>query len=94
MAPEGTFTDDIEWREELKPGDEIDCLDLEGVWYKSTALESREIDQGDGKTLKQMLIGFRVYDDEEGHKVDDEGRKFIGWSNRYDEWRSTTCVTV
>jgi hypothetical protein len=39
MAPEGTFTDDIEWREGLKPGDEIDCLDSEGVWYKSTALE-------------------------------------------------------
>jgi hypothetical protein len=44
--------------------------------------------------MKQMLVGFRVYDEDEGHKVDDEGRKFVGWSNRYDEWRSLTCVTV
>lgn len=44
--------------------------------------------------MQEAYVGFRVYDDEEGHKVDDEGRRFVGWSNRYDEWKSITCPTV
>ena len=94
IAKVGTFDDDNQWRIDLKVGDVFDCLDTENVWYKSTALEIRNVDQGDGRMAKQVYVGFRIFDDEEGHKVDEDGRKFLGWSSRYDEWRNIYCVTV
>ena len=76
-------------------GDELDSLDSESVWYKSTCLEVKTKETNDNRQLKEMYVGYRVYDEEEGHKVDEnDGRKYVGWSNRYDEWVSVTSPTV
>jgi hypothetical protein len=48
LAPEGTFTDDINWRYELKEGDVIDCCDQEYTWYRATILNVRTTDTGNG----------------------------------------------
>jgi hypothetical protein len=37
-APVGTFTDDYEWRCELKVGDLVDAVDNEFDWYKALVL--------------------------------------------------------
>ncbi len=42
IAPLGTYTDDFNWRYDLKKGDLIDCIDTEGTWYRSTILDVRE----------------------------------------------------
>lgn len=44
--------------------------------------------------MREVYVGFRIYDEEEGHKVDDDGRKYQGWSNRYDEWVTVTSPTI
>ena len=41
-----------------------------------------------------MYVAYRYYDDVEGHKWDDDGKKFVGWSNKYDEWISCTSPTI
>lgn len=92
IAPLGTFTDDFDWRYDLKSGDEVDSLDSEGVWYRSTALDTRT-HKYDGKEYKEVYVGYRVYE-KEGHKTDDDGRRFVGWSNKYDDWKSATCPTI
>lgn len=46
------------------------------------------------KEIKEAYVGFRVYSEEEGHKWDDDGRKYIGWSNKYDEWVTVTSPTI
>lgn len=75
----------------MQQGDEIDCIDSESIWYRSTVLDTRNLKDGE---VKEAYVGFRVYH-EEGHKTDDDGhRKFTGWSNKYDEWRSVTCPTL
>ena len=68
MAPEGTFTDDMHWRYELKVGDIVDCLDSEAIWYRSTIIDERVTPNGAGKDIRELYIGYRVYDEEEGHK--------------------------
>lgn len=85
-----TFTDDYEWRYDMQQGDEIDCIDSENIWYRSTVLDIRT--QKDG-TCKEAYVGFRVYE-EEGHKTDDDGRRYTGWSNKYDEWKPVICPTL
>jgi len=34
-------------------------------------------------------IGYRIYH-EDGDRLDSEGRRFSGWSSKYDEWLSAT----
>lgn len=41
IAPSQSFTNDWDWRYELKVGDLIDCMDDEKDWYKSTILDKR-----------------------------------------------------
>jgi hypothetical protein len=43
---------------------------------------------------KEAYVAYRVYDDEEGHKVDDDGRKYIGWSNKYDVWTTVSSPII
>jgi len=93
IAPEATYTDDIEWRGEIQLGDTFDCLDSENIWYQSTALDFRQNTIGQDEVLQEIYVGYRIYDDE-GSKNDDDGRKYIGWSNRYDEWKSINCATI
>lgn len=89
VAPSGTFVDDFDWRYDLKTGDFIDCMDDEKDWYKSTITKSRTSENSDGEAVQQIYVAFRTFD-EEGSKTDDEGRKFFGWSERYDAWYGVT----
>lgn len=43
IAMLNTFTDDIDWKYELKENDLIDGLDAENIWYRSTVLDNRTI---------------------------------------------------
>ena len=37
----------------------------------------------------EIYVAFRTYDDE-GSKQDEDGRKFFGWSDKYDSWLAVT----
>lgn len=87
IAPYKKRCTDYEWRENLNDGDEVDASDTSNVWYNATVLRTR-IRKVDEKNIKEIFIGYRVYDEEEGDRYDSEGRKFIGWSSKYDEWFS------
>ena len=102
IAPPNTFTDDWDWRYQLTAEDMIDAVDSEVVWYKSTCLDNRAMsvpqidpESHNDKLIRSVeaLVGFRIYEDE-GHKVDDDGRKFTGWSNKYDDWVTVTSPTI
>jgi hypothetical protein len=43
IAPLNTFTDDYDWRYEIKPDDIFDALDTEATWYKSTCFDTKEV---------------------------------------------------
>jgi hypothetical protein len=75
---------DEAWREELKAGDNIDAYDDSKIWYQSTIQEIKEV-TADERTYKQAYVGFRVYSPD-AQKIDDEGRRFAGWSNKFDKW--------
>lgn len=102
IAPPNTFTDDFDWRYEIKPDDLIDSLDTEAIWYKSTCLDSRILnggavkpdDENETPSIKEAYVAYRYYDDIEGHKFDDDGKKYVGWSNKYDEWNTVTSPTI
>jgi hypothetical protein len=86
-----TFTDDFDWRYSLQPNTEVDGCDTEGVWYKSTVFSERVLKVSEEKQIKEVYVGFRVYRDE-GSKYDDEtNKRYIGWSNKYDEYKNVTC---
>jgi len=67
------------------------------MWYRSTVLEVRETNE-DAKSqdppYKEVNVGYRVYE-EEGHKVDENnGKKFTGWSHRYDAWIPVNSLQI
>ena len=95
IAPLGTYTDDYDWRYDLKVGDEIDCMDQEKDWFKSTVIDHRIEANEDGEPIPIMTVGFRNYD-EEGTKwdEDDDKKRFFGWSKIYDETFSVTDPKV
>jgi hypothetical protein len=49
---------------------------------------------GNERKQKEVYIGYRYYSEEEGHKTDEEGRKFVGWSNKYDAWINNASPTL
>lgn len=59
----------------------VDSVDKFGVWYRSTVQLIRENEEG----VSEALIGYRVYDEENGNREDLKG-KFIGWGSTYDIW--------
>ena len=73
--------------------DTIDCMDNERDWYKSTVLQTRSAINDKGVEVKEIFVGFRYYD-KDGSKQEDDGRKFFGWSERYDEWYSSGDIQV
>jgi len=83
IAPYGYYTGGNEWREELKEGSLIDCLDTVNVWYKSTvlAVENKEIN---GRMMRKVYVGFRRFESD-ADKTDSKGRPYNGWSEKYDE---------
>lgn len=93
VAPAGTYVDDFDWRYELKAGDFVDCMDDEKDWYKATILATRSSENADGQAIPEIHVGFRTFE-EEGSKTDDDGRKFFGWSERYDAWYGVTDPQV
>ena len=79
----------------------VDSIDSEGVWYRSTVLDLRETPLDDSEMpnappIKEALIAYRYYSEEEGHKNDEEknGAKFVGWSSKYDEWIPVTSPKI
>jgi hypothetical protein len=93
IAPVGSYTDDNDWRLEIKVGDLIDCMDDEKDWYKSTVNGARVTTNPDGEQVPEIYVAFRTYDDE-GSKTDEEGNKYYGWSERYDAWCGVADVQV
>lgn len=82
--PLNTYCEDFEWREKLKPGDKVDVSDTTNVWYQSTVIDVRTINE-DGKEIKEVYIGYRTYHPQ-GEKTDVDGKKYTGWSPKFDEW--------
>ena len=101
VAAPGTYTHAFDWRYRLSQGDMIDCIDNEGVWYRSTVLEVKEtpmddVDDPQARPIKEVYVAYRYYNEEEGHKVDDDlgGKKYVGWSNKYDAWLPATSPQI
>ena len=85
IAPYGTMSEDDEWRCVLQAGDLIDGFDSTKFWYSSTIV-AKETRHEDDKDVPYLKVGFRVYE-EEGNKEDQEnGLKYYGWSDKFDEW--------
>lgn len=76
--------DDFKWRSSLKAGDNIDCWDTTGFWYASTVLQIQQREY-QGTKLEMAYIGYRV-NHPDGDKTDDDGNKFFGWEDKYDDW--------
>ena len=60
IAPEGSKTQDWEWRRNLKKYDLIDCYDR-NKWYPSTVCEVNETILENGYKMISYKVGFRVY---------------------------------
>ncbi len=88
-----TFTQDYEWRYSLQRGDNIDCMDNEKDWYKSIVLKFRMQTNRDNEKVQEIFVGYRHFHPE-GSKTDDDGNKFFGWSDRYDNWISSGDIRV
>ena len=73
---------DEQWFDELKPGDLLDCRDPYSKWYNATVLAERMSTYG-----KEIRVGYRVYVDH-GAKMDEDGQRYSGWQEEYDEWLS------
>jgi hypothetical protein len=94
FAPAGTFTDDYDWRFDLKVDDLIDCMDTEKQWLKATVLDTRTRNNADGEPIQEVYVGYRTFD-EAGPRPDEErGKNFFGWSNKYDEWMAATSPLI
>ena len=98
IAPAGAKADDYAWKHELRVGDNIDVVDPLGTWYNSTILSiSDELEPGTAsvpdKHYPVFLVGYRVYCDD-GKKVDEDGRRFAGWSSKYDEKIAVTSPRI
>ena len=64
----------------MKAGDEFDCCDDYGIWYKSTVkqiLNENEKDI-DGQPVKKVHVAFR-FKDLDGQKVDNDGNRVTGF---------------
>jgi hypothetical protein len=85
IAPVGEYSTELEWKIEIKVGDEIDAFDKAKQWYASTVLEIKEHTEPDGRKWPLAKVGFRLYF-EDAPKVDDDGKKYDGWSSKFDEW--------
>ena len=90
FAYPGTFTDDYDWRFDLKVDDLIDCIDDEKQWLKSTVLQTRITNNADGEPIPEVLVGYRTFDENGPRPDEDRGMNFFGWSKKYDVWIAVT----
>ena len=58
IAPPGTYTDDWNWRDQLKRGSLLDCCDDQGTWRRSCVLDRYETELTDveGDRVTVLLI--------------------------------------
>ena len=91
IAPFESHTkDDYQWRRNAITAETqdlvIDCHD-KFKWEEATIFNVKEEVSSSGRAVLVGNIGFRVYR-EHGAKmrVDEQGRKFDGWSSKYDEF--------
>ena len=85
IAPLEEYSKELQWKETIAVGDEVDAFDKAKVWYPSTVLDLQDHTDPYGRKWQVLKVGFRIYH-EEALKTDDEGRKYEGWSARFDEW--------
>lgn len=95
IAKEGTLTLDYDWRVNLNEGDNVSCFD-NNIYYASTIIQKKRVDY-DGMPQISYLIGYRIYLHEHPNwedytcylereiTKDQNGRKYIGFSENDDE---------
>lgn len=84
IAPFETKTkDNFEWRKTLKVDAQVDAFD-KSSWNKSTILDIQEQYVAPGRSVPMATVAFRTYS-EYGSKNDEKGRKYDGWSSKFDE---------
>lgn len=70
----------------LKVNDAVDACDEYSHWYQGYVLSVREREGENagkdclGEPLKEILVAFRFYDQELGHRPDPQGRMYVGWN--------------
>ena len=81
VAKFGSYTDDWDWRFDLKEDDVFDCSDDYGTWYRSTVLKAAlsEDKDADDNQVPLIKVGYR-YADPSGTKEDEKHRKCIGFT--------------
>ena len=79
-----TRTAGDEWRMTLKKGDLIDGYDSTKKWYQSEVQNTEYFKDEGGREVLRLRVGFRIYHPE-GNKTDDDGKKYSGWSEKFDE---------
>jgi hypothetical protein len=82
ILPIKTLSQDYDWRETLKQGEEIDYLDSKS-WYRSTVISVIER-KVENEVYKYIKLGLRVYRDK-GKCKDKNGRRYFGWSENFDK---------
>ena len=81
---------DFDWRFGLKTGDLVDVVDNLGKWHLSTIVGlSKNPQKTNNKIwlkypIMKVVVGFRVFN-ENGDKEMDDGKKYFGFSEAYDE---------
>jgi hypothetical protein len=82
IAPVGMYTSAWDWRMSLKINDAVDACDEYSNWYQGYVLAIRERAGKDclGEQLKEILVAFRFYDQDLGHRPDPQGRMYVGWN--------------
>lgn len=68
-------------------------MDNEREWYKSTVLKFRYQNNRDKEKVQEIFVGYRNYHPE-GSKTDEDGEKYFGWSEKYDNWIPISDIRV
>ncbi|KRX01522.1 hypothetical protein PPERSA_01425 [Pseudocohnilembus persalinus] len=85
LAPLGKRCLDFFWRIELKYRDELNVFNIEKQnWMPATVLESKKI-KVENDVIYQVKIGYRIFSNL-GQDIDNQGRRYIGLGQQYDEW--------
>jgi hypothetical protein len=84
LSVAGSRVADWSWRETMKPDDNLDILDQQGIWFLGTILRK--------ESPTKIKIGYRIYYPE-GTKSDEKGR-FEGWTSKYDETFSIYSILL
>ena len=88
-----TQSKDEDWRQDLNVGDIIDSHDGSKVWYASTIISKQVVHETDDNSYTKLLVGFRIFDPA-GEKIDDIGRRYIGWPTTFDEWINASSPRI